>query len=78
MVVILLFLHNLRGTVIVSLAIPACVVATFLVYLAKFNPEPMTLRAVALRRHSGGRLHCGAGKYHAAPELRGNASRGSV
>jgi hydrophobic/amphiphilic exporter-1 (mainly G- bacteria), HAE1 family len=49
MAVILLFLHNLRGTFIVSLAIPACVVATFLVmYLAKFTLNQMTLLALSL------------------------------
>jgi len=47
--VILLFLHNLRGTVIVSLAIPACVVATFLVmWLAHFTLNQMTLLALSL------------------------------
>jgi HAE1 family hydrophobic/amphiphilic exporter-1 len=47
--VILLFLHNLRGTFIVSLAIPACMVATFLVmYLAKFTLNQMTLLALSL------------------------------
>jgi HAE1 family hydrophobic/amphiphilic exporter-1 len=49
MAVILLFLHNLRGTFIVSLAIPACVVATFLVmYLAHFTLNQMTLLALSL------------------------------
>lgn len=48
-VVILLFLHNLRGTLIVSLAIPACLVATFLVmYLANFTLNQMTLLALSL------------------------------
>ena len=58
MVVILLFLHNLRGTLIVSLAIPACVVATFLVMgLAGFHPQPDDAAgALALGRYSGGRL----------------------
>ena len=47
--VILLFLHNLRGTFIVALAIPACVVATFLVmYLAAFTLNQMTLLALSL------------------------------
>ena len=47
--VILLFLHNLRGTFIVSLAIPACMVATFLVmYLADFTLNQMTLLALSL------------------------------
>ena len=47
--VILLFLHNLRGTLIVSLAIPACMVATFLVmYLANFTLNQMTLLALSL------------------------------
>ncbi len=49
MVVILLFLHNLRGTLIVSLAIPACIVATFLVmWAAKFTLNQMTLLALSL------------------------------
>ena len=49
MCVILLFLHNLRGTFIVSLAIPACMVATFLVmYLVKFSLNQMTLLALSL------------------------------
>ncbi len=47
--VILLFLHNLRGTFIVALAIPACVVATFLVmYIAAFTLNQMTLLALSL------------------------------
>lgn len=47
--VILLFLHNLRGTVIVMLAIPACMVATFLVLgLAGFTLNQMTLLALSL------------------------------
>lgn len=47
--VILLFLHNLRGTFIVSLAIPACMVATFLVmYLAGSTLNQMTLLALSL------------------------------
>lgn len=49
MAVILLFLHNLRGTLIVSLAIPACMIATFLVmYLVKFTLNQMTLLALSL------------------------------
>ena len=48
-IVILLFLHNLRGTFIVSLAIPACLVATFLVmYVASFTLNQMTLLALSL------------------------------
>lgn len=47
--VILLFLHNLRGTFIVSLAIPACMVATFLMMaLAHFTLNQMTLLALSL------------------------------
>lgn len=47
--VILLFLHNLRGTLIVSLAIPACVVATFLVMrMVNFTLNQMTLLALSL------------------------------
>lgn len=47
--VILLFLHNLRGTLIVSLAIPACMIATFLVmYMVKFTLNQMTLLALSL------------------------------
>lgn len=49
MSVILLFLHNLRGTLIVSIAIPACVLATFLVMgLANFTLNQMTLLALSL------------------------------
>jgi hydrophobic/amphiphilic exporter-1 (mainly G- bacteria), HAE1 family len=49
MFVILLFLHNIRGTFIVSLAIPACMIATFLVmYLVKFTLNQMTLLALSL------------------------------
>jgi len=49
MAVILMFLHNLRGTLIVSLAIPACVVATFLaMYIVKFTLNQMTLLALSL------------------------------
>ena len=48
-VVILLFLHNLRGTFIVSLAIPACLVATFLImYVAGSTLNQMTLLALSL------------------------------
>ncbi len=47
--VILFFLHNLRGTLIVSLAIPACIIATFLVlYIAGFTLNQMTLLALSL------------------------------
>jgi len=47
--VILLFLHNLRGTIIVMLAIPACMAATFLVLsLAGFSLNQMTLLALSL------------------------------
>lgn len=49
MVVIFLFLHNLRGTLIVSLAIPACVVATFLLMqIVGFTLNQMTLLALSL------------------------------
>jgi hydrophobic/amphiphilic exporter-1 (mainly G- bacteria), HAE1 family len=49
MLVILLFLHNLRGTLIVSIAIPACMVATFLViWAAGFTLNQMTLLALSL------------------------------
>jgi HAE1 family hydrophobic/amphiphilic exporter-1 len=49
MAVILLFLHNLRGTLIVSLAIPACILATFLVmWAANFTLNQMTLLALSL------------------------------
>ncbi|HLJ57795.1 MAG TPA: efflux RND transporter permease subunit, partial [Chthonomonadaceae bacterium] len=47
--VIFLFLHNLRGTLIVSLAIPSCVVATFLLMqLVGFTLNQMTLLALSL------------------------------
>jgi HAE1 family hydrophobic/amphiphilic exporter-1 len=49
MTVILLFLHNLRGTIIVSLAIPACVLATFgVMSAAGFTLNQMTLLALSL------------------------------
>jgi hydrophobic/amphiphilic exporter-1 (mainly G- bacteria), HAE1 family len=49
MFVILLFLHNVRGTLIVSLAIPACVVATFLMMqIVGFTLNQMTLLALSL------------------------------
>ncbi|MCW3051465.1 MAG: multidrug efflux transporter, partial [Chthonomonadales bacterium] len=49
MVVILFFLHNVRGTLIVSFAIPACIVATFLVMsIAGFTLNQMTLLALSL------------------------------
>ncbi len=49
MLVILLFLHNLRGTLMVSLAIPACIVATFLVLnIAAFTLNQITLLALSL------------------------------
>ena len=49
MLVILLFLHNLRGTLIVSLAIPVCIVATFLVLnIAAFTLNQITLLALSL------------------------------
>ncbi|HEV2471906.1 MAG TPA: efflux RND transporter permease subunit, partial [Chthonomonadales bacterium] len=48
-VVVLLFLQNLRGTVLVSLAIPACMVATFLVmWVVGFTLNQMTLLALSL------------------------------
>src|SRR5207244_3352398 len=49
MTVVFLFLHNMRGTVIVATALPACVVATFVVmYFAKFTLNQMTLLALSL------------------------------
>ena len=49
MFVTLLFLHNFRGTFIVSLAIPACMLATFLVMaFAGFTLNQMTLLALSL------------------------------
>ena len=47
--VILLFLHNRRGTLIVSLAIPICMIGTFLVIdAAGFTLNQMTLLALSL------------------------------
>ncbi len=49
MAVVLLFLHNMRGTLIVSLALPSCVLATFgVMYLAHFTLNQMTLLALSL------------------------------
>lgn len=49
MTVVFLFLHNLRGTVIVAMALPACLVATFIVmYFASFTLNQMTLLALSL------------------------------
>jgi HAE1 family hydrophobic/amphiphilic exporter-1 len=49
MAIVFLFLHNLRGTLIVALALPACLVATFLVmYFAGFTLNQMTLLALSL------------------------------
>jgi HAE1 family hydrophobic/amphiphilic exporter-1 len=49
MTVVFLFLHNLRGTVIVALALPLCLVATFLVmYVLGFTLNQMTLLALSL------------------------------
>jgi HAE1 family hydrophobic/amphiphilic exporter-1 len=47
--VVFLFLHNMRGTIIVALALPACLVATFLVmFFAGFSLNQMTLLALSL------------------------------
>jgi HAE1 family hydrophobic/amphiphilic exporter-1 len=47
--VVYLFLHNLRGTIIVAIALPACLVATFLVlYFCGFTLNQMTLLALSL------------------------------
>ena len=49
MAIVFLFLHNLRGTLIVALALPLCLVATFLVmYFAGFTLNQMTLLALSL------------------------------
>jgi len=49
MTVTFLFLRNVRGTIIVALALPACLVATFLVmYFAGFTLNQMTLLALSL------------------------------
>lgn len=49
MAIVFLFLHNLRGTLIVALALPSCLVATFLVmYFAGFTLNQMTLLALSL------------------------------
>jgi HAE1 family hydrophobic/amphiphilic exporter-1 len=47
--VVYLFLRNLRGTVIVALALPACIVATYLaLYVMGFTLNQMTLLALSL------------------------------
>jgi HAE1 family hydrophobic/amphiphilic exporter-1 len=49
MAIVFVFLHNLRGTIIVALALPACLVATFVVmYFAGFTLNQMTLLALSL------------------------------
>ncbi|MBM3496311.1 MAG: efflux RND transporter permease subunit, partial [Armatimonadetes bacterium] len=47
--VVLFFLRNFRGTVIVAIALPSCVMATYLViYFAGFTLNQMTLLALSL------------------------------
>lgn len=47
--VVFLFLHNLRGTIIVAISLPACLVATYLVmFFAGFTLNQMTLLALSL------------------------------
>lgn len=49
MAVVYLFLHNLRGTIIVAMALPFCMVATFMVMgFAGFTLNQMTLLALSL------------------------------
>ncbi len=49
MVVVLLFLHNFRGTIIVSIAIPTCIIATFLVmWASNFTLNQISLLALSL------------------------------
>lgn len=49
MTVVFLFLHNLRGTLIVAIALPSCMVATFLaLYLFGYTLNQMTLLALSL------------------------------
>ncbi|MBS1723505.1 MAG: efflux RND transporter permease subunit [Armatimonadetes bacterium] len=49
MVVVWLFLHNFRGTMIVALAIPTCIFVTFLVYsVAGFTINNMSMLALSL------------------------------
>ena len=49
MLVVFVFLHNVRGTIIVALALPSCMVATFLaMYFAHFTLNQMTLLALSL------------------------------
>jgi hydrophobic/amphiphilic exporter-1 (mainly G- bacteria), HAE1 family len=49
MTVVFLFLHNFRGTLIVAIALPACMVATFLaLYLFGYTLNQMTLLALSL------------------------------
>lgn len=49
MSVVFLFLHNLRGTIIVAIALPACLVVTYLVmYFSGFTLNQMTLLALSL------------------------------
>jgi len=49
MAIVYLFLHNLRGTFIVALALPSCIVATFIVLWAfGFTLNQMTLLALSL------------------------------
>ncbi len=47
--IVFLFLHNLKGTLIVSLAIPTCIISTFLVmYFVGFTLNQMTMLALSL------------------------------
>jgi len=49
MLVVFLFLNTFRGTIIVSIALPACIIATFLVmYFAGYTLNQMTLLALSL------------------------------
>jgi HAE1 family hydrophobic/amphiphilic exporter-1 len=49
MCVVFLFLHTFRGTIIVSVALPSCMVATFLVmHFAGYTLNQMTLLALSL------------------------------
>lgn len=63
--IIFLFLRNWRTTLIPVLAIPISVVgAFFIMYLAGFTINILTLLAVVLANRVGGRrCHCGHGKY---------------
>ncbi len=73
MIVMLLFLHAWRNAIVIMIAIPSSILATFvLMILLGFHLDIMSLMGLVVdHRYPGGRLDRRAGKHHAPSRPRG-------